>query len=64
MAGDGNPHVSMMTVASKMKAALGYPHMQDIAIPHSFSQRAGPKPLGEKIPTVTSYDHLYLWYPI
>lgn len=64
MVGDGSLHVSMMVVASKMKAALGHPHMQDIATPLSFSQWAEPKPLGDKIPAVTTYDHLYLWYPI
>lgn len=66
--GDGRrveiPVCAVMTVTSKVKAALGFPRMQDIAVPHSFSQWAGPKALEDKIPAATTHDHLYLRYPI
>lgn len=66
--GDGRrmeiPVCAMMLVTFKVKAVLGFPHEQDIAIPHSFPQWAGPKALGNKIPAITTHDHLYLWYPI
>jgi len=66
--GDGRkteiPVCAMIMVTSKVKAALGFPCVHDVAVAHSFSQWAGPKALGDKIPAVTTHGHLYLWYPV
>lgn len=57
------PMYAVMVVDSKVKAALGFPHVQGIFTPIAFVQWSGAKAMGDKIPAVTTHDHFYLWYP-